>query len=146
MQSTGKDVIKLGPFQSDVIAGLLGGTLVGSVLVFIQFLISRSDKKKAKHDELVAKISNLGGQMVALNERMDMENADASRRRILAFDDELRRDIGHSEESYSQILDDIRQYEIYCKHHDEYKNSKAVAAISNIKETYSIVKKENKFI
>ncbi|MGI6117845.1 MAG: hypothetical protein ACOYBC_05590 [Bilifractor sp.] len=142
-----KDVIKLGgPFQDTIIAGLLGGTLVGSVLVFIQFLISRSDKKKEKHDELVVKIGNLGNQLAALDERMDEENADASRRRILVFDDELRRDVGHSEESYNQILDDIRSYEIYCKHHDEYKNSKAVAAISNIKETYITVKKENKFI
>lgn len=81
----------MGPFQDTIVAGLLGGTLVGAAFAFIQFLISRSDKKKEKHDEIVAKIGNLGNQLAELDERMDMENADASRRRILAFDDELRK-------------------------------------------------------
>ena len=136
----------MGPFADTVVAGLLGGTLVGSILLFIQFLINRSDKKKEKHDELMDKISGLSSQIQNIRENMSREDADDSRRRILVFDDELRRDVGHSEESYNQVLEDIRNYELYCKHHDDYKNSKAVAAITNVKETYIIVKRENKFI
>jgi uncharacterized coiled-coil DUF342 family protein len=136
----------MGPFADTVVAGLLGGTLVGSILLFIQFLINRSDKKKEKHDELMDKISGLSSQIQNIREDMSREDADDSRRRILVFDDELRRDVGHSEESYNQVLEDIRNYELYCKHHDDYKNSKAVAAITNVKETYIIVKRENKFI
>ena len=40
----------MGPFADTVVAGLLGGTLVESILLFIQFLINRSDKQKEKHD------------------------------------------------------------------------------------------------
>lgn len=136
----------MGPFADTVVAGLLGGTLVGSILLFIQFLINRSDKEKEKHDELMDKISGLSSQIQIIREDMSRKDADDSRRRILVFDDELRRDVGHSEESYNQVLEDIRNYELYCKHHDDYKNSKAVAAITNVKETYIIVKRENKFI
>jgi hypothetical protein len=136
----------MGPFADTVVAGLLGGTLVGSILLFIQFLINRSDKKEEKHDELMDKISGLSSQIQNIREDMSRKDADDSRRRILVFDDELRRDVGHSEESYNQVLEDIRNYELYCKHHDDYKNSKAVAAITNVKETYIIVKRENKFI
>lgn len=136
----------MGPFADTVVAGLLGGTLVGSILLFIQFLIKRSDKKKERHDELMDKISGLSSQIQNIREDMSRKDADDSRRRILVFDDELRRDVGHSEESYNQVLEDIRNYELYCKHHNDYKNSKAVAAITNVKETYIIVKRENKFI
>lgn len=136
----------MGPFQDTIVAGLLGGTLVGAVLLFIQFLINRSDKKKEKHDELLIKMDEFSRLLNQLNSRMDQENANDARRRILVFDDELRRELGHSEESYNQILTDIKEYERYCKKHDDYQNSKAVAAISNIKETYVQVKKNNSFI
>lgn len=136
----------MGPFQDTIVAGLLGGTLVGAVLLFIQFLINRSDKKKEKHDELLIKMDEFSNLLNQFNSRMDQENANDARRRILVFDDELRRELGHSEESYNQILTDIKEYERYCKNHDDYQNSKAVAAISNIKETYVQVKKNNSFI
>lgn len=136
----------VGPFQDTIVAGLLGGTLVGAVLLFIQFLINRSDKKKEKHDELLIKMDEFSRLLNQFNLRMDQDNTDDARRRILVFDDELRRNMGHSEESYNQILDDIKKYEHYCKNHDDYQNSKAVAAISNIKETYVQVKKNNSFI
>lgn len=129
-----------------IIAGLLGGTLVGAALTFVQFLINRADKKMEKNDKVMKSLAELGEKIIALNGRMDQENSDDARRRILGFDDELRRGVGHSEESYNQILDDIRQYEHYCQHHDDYKNSKAVVAIQNIKDTYAEVKKEDKFL
>lgn len=136
----------VGPFQDTIFGGILGGTLVGAVLLFIQFLINRSDKKKEKNDKIIAKLEEFSNQLTAFGSRMNKENADDARRRILSFDDELRRNVGHSEESYNQILDDIREYEHYCKAHDDYKNSKAVAATANIKETYVTVKKSNDFI
>ena len=129
-----------------IIAGLLGGTLVGAALTFVQFLINRADKKMEKNDKVMKSLAELGEKIIALNGRMDQENSDDARRRILGFDDELRRGVWHSEESYNQILDDIRQYEHYCQHHDDYRNSKAVAAIQNIKDTYAEVKKEDKFL
>lgn len=136
----------MGPFQDTIVAGLLGGTLVGTILAFIQFCISRADKKKEKNDKILASIDSLSEKVSGLSDRMDKEGADEARRRILKFDDELRRDVGHSEESFNQILDDVNFYSKYCSTHADYKNSKAVVAIDNIQKTYADVKKENSFL
>lgn len=73
----------------------------------------------------------------SLESKFDKRNADACRTRILRFVDELRRGVGHSEEFYNQILEDITDYENYCATHDGYKNGKAENAIRHIKEEYN---------
>jgi hypothetical protein len=78
--------------------------------------------------------------------RMDKENADDARRNILNFDDELRRKVDHSEESYNQVLADIKFYRHYCREHEDYENDKATSAITHVRETYQEVKNANKFI
>ena len=77
----------VGPFQDTIFGGILGGTLVGAVLLFIQFLINRSDKKKEKNDKIIAKLEEFSNQLTAFGSRMNKENADDARRRILSFDD-----------------------------------------------------------
>ena len=62
------------------------------------------------------------------------------------FDDELRRKVDHSEESYNQVLADIKFYRHYCRTHADYENDKATSAIAHIRETYQTIKNENKFI
>lgn len=139
-------MIKTHIFTETVLAGLLGGTLVAAVLAFIQFLITRSDKKRAEDSRILKAIGDLGDKISGVEKKIDVQQADEARRNILAFDDELRRGVPHSEEIYNQMLDDIRTYRHYCKHHDEYENSKAVASIAHIEETYQRVKAENGFI
>ena len=73
----------------------------------------------------------------SLESKFDKRNADACRTRILRFVDELRRGVGHSEEFYNQILEDITDYENYCATHEGYKNGKAENAIRHIKEEYN---------
>lgn len=69
--------------------------------------------------------------------RMDDErNADSHRQRILKFNNELLRDIPHTEEDFIEILAEIDFYEDYCKMHQEYKNNRAIHAIAYIGKAY----------
>ena len=132
--------------MGNLLDGLAGGALVGIILTFIQFLINRSDQKKEKGSAILKAIEELGDRLKGVEKRMDKEGADEARRNILIFDDELRRSIEHSEESFDQVLDDITYYSHYCRDHPEYENNKAVNAIQHIEHVYQQVKAENKFI
>ena len=66
----------------------------------------------------------------------DERNADSHRQRILAFNNELLRDIPHTEEDFIEVLGEIDFYEDYCKTHPEYKNNRAIHAIAHISRVY----------
>ena len=66
----------------------------------------------------------------------DERNADSHRQRILAFNNELLRDIPHTQEDFIEILAEIDFYEDYCKKHPDYKNNRAVHAIAHIGKVY----------
>ena len=130
----------------DVIQTILSGLVGGGLIGFIEFLIRRRDEKSNKWGQIIEAIDGLKSAIGGIDERLDKENADDARRNILSFDDELRRGMDHSEESYNQILEDTNFYSRYCKQHPEYENNKAVNAIRHINDTYQRVKAENKFI
>ena len=130
----------------NVVSLLLGGTLVAAVLTFLQFLINRKDAKEKEDNAILAAIAELAEKITGIEKRMDKESADAARRNILIFDDELRIGTPHSEEAYNQVLDDCNYYERYCRENSAYSNSKCTSACENIKQTYQIVKHEDRFI
>ena len=79
--------------------------------------------------------------------RMDDErNADEHRARILAFNNELLRDIPHTKEEFIDVLADIDHYERYCKSHPDYENNRAVHAIGNIGRVYDERLQEHDFL
>lgn len=66
----------------------------------------------------------------------DRRTADGHRARILHFNNELLRDIDHTEEEFNEVLREIDDYEGYCRDHPEYPNNRAVLAIENIRDVY----------
>ena len=130
----------------EIMSLVLGGTLVAAVLTFAQFLITRRDKRKEGESAILKAIDALSDKITGIEKRMDKESADAARRNILLFDDELRRGDAHSEEAFNQILEDCNYYEKFCRLNPDYENNKCIAAIENINHTYQVVKHEDRFI
>ena len=117
-----------------VIVSLLSATAVWD---FVKFLINRKDDTKAQIVEVKKSINKLG-------ERINENQAVLARTHILRFDDELLNDVKHSKEYFSQTLQDIDVYEVFCLDHPTFKNSYATAAISHIRSTYDeLLKKHN---
>lgn len=83
------------------------------------------------------KVRDIQKHQIEYEKKKEVEKMDACRSRILRFGDECRQDVRHSKEFFDQILIDITTYENYCHDHKEYKNSKAVLTIENIKRIYS---------
>ena len=76
----------------------------------------------------------------------DRRTADGHRARILHFNNELWRDIGHTQEEFFEVLAEIDAYEDYCREHPEYPNNRAVLAIGNIQEVYKERLKKHDFL
>ena len=66
----------------------------------------------------------------------DEREADKVRASILHFNNELLRDIPHTQEEFVEILKKIDWYNDFCRSHEDYKNSRAVHAIANIERVY----------
>lgn len=132
------------------------GSIVGSSALFgfIQFLVSRKDKKDEKFDKLQESIDSLTedvdevkqnmssieiqrkADMDALNDKIDKNGAVQARIRILRANDEMRQDVHHSYEYFRQLHQDITDYENYCKTHPDFKNNEAVNSIEYINRVY----------
>ena len=122
--------IKINPWS--FLARTIGKAMNKDMMDKLEVVQTDVTNLKEKHDEL--------------RNRMDKDDADDCRTRILRFADELRRGVEHSEEFFNQILDDISDYERYCAEHPEYKNSKAVNAIAEIDKVYQKCMEKNSFL
>ena len=110
---------------------------------------------KAINKDVVTEIKGIKKEIDDLKEGREedkkerqREKATAARRRILDFDDELRRCIPHSEEAFNNLIEeDIDFYVPFCAQHtSDYSNKKAEAAIAHVLEVYKKCKAENNFI
>lgn len=79
-------------------------------------------------------------------DKLNESDANNARYRIIRFDDEIRHHEYHTEEHFNQMLEDIDDYERFCRDHPNYKNNKAVSAIKNIKKVYEKCREENSFL
>lgn len=76
----------------------------------------------------------------------DYNRATEWRASIIAFSDELRIGVRHSEEMFDEVLRTVDKYEIFCRDHDDYPNSKAVTAIKRIRDSYAERLENNDFL
>lgn len=128
-----------------------GGGLLAILLTFVQIApvkvnpwsaLARSLGRAINGEVLkdLAEVKRLQGetrkQLDAHIKMDDERNADEHRNRILQFNNELLRDIPHTEEDFIEILAEIDFYERYCRDHQAYKNNRAVHAIANINRVY----------
>jgi hypothetical protein len=123
-----------------IISVLLGGGLLG----FVQFLISRSDLRHDKMNDVLEAIRQLKTELKELRDDTERQGAVLARTHILRFSDELYNEVKHSKEYFDQTLDDIRTYEDYCKHNEDFANGRTEVAAKYIKAEYERLMKEHK--
>lgn len=97
----------------------------------------------AKVSGLTATVERQSAVLAALEEKLreqeataDRRRADDYRREILRFNREIMEGAAPDRESYVEILAVIDRYDGYCTEHPGYPNSRATAAIENIKTHY----------
>ena len=94
-------------------------------------------------DELEKKIDNM---KISEEEKEQLKEALAARRRILRFNDELLQKVRHSKEMFDDILTDISDYDRYVRMHPDFVNQKAVFAEQNVGKAYKKCMEENDFL
>lgn len=94
-------------------------------------------------DELEEKIDKM---KISENEKFQLKEALAARRRILRFNDELLQKVRHSKEMFDDILKDITDYDNYCREHPDFVNKKAVLSEQNVARAYQKCLEDNDFL
>ena len=131
-----------------IAAALFGGSLV------IQFspikwnpwtwLIKKLGK--TMNEDMDRKMEEIETKIDKLEKDINIDKAEESRRRILRFADECRREERHSEEHFNEVIGDIKKYKLYCKEHPDFENDKCVMSIKFIEGAYEHCMKENDFL
>ena len=116
----------------EIALALLGS---GTLATVISWLLHRIDRKQDKQDQIISGMAALDNKLQQHIDSDERYRADMCRIRILRFSDELRRGA-------------IDNYTEYCvEHEDVYINSKADAAIRNIKSVHDrCIRGELKFL
>lgn len=126
-------------------AYMVGSALIGGgLLAFVQFLISRHDKKHDRFEEVLEMMADIKKEVQEIKMDASRDGAIRSRTSILRFQDELYNDIKHSKEYFDQVLDDIETYEQYCRDHPDFQNGRTKAAAKYIREERDRLFKEHK--
>lgn len=114
----------------------IGVLLGGGILTFVQFLITRHDKRKDELGDIKKAIDALKTEIDKIDKKSDRRDAENRRVRILRFEDELQRGLQHSKDSFDQVLEDITWYTRYCDKDPEFKNDQTAATIEHIHKVY----------
>lgn len=128
------------------IAALFSGSFGAAMVALVQFLVARHDEKKGKSDTIRGEIAAVKESVDRLSAEVAMDRATSARIRILSFSDEIRHGVRHSKESFDQVNLDIDAYRRYCDDHKDYRNNRAVMAISNIERVYRACLEKQDFL
>lgn len=103
--------------------------------------------KKILIGDISEKLDDISVKVKDLDCKIDETEARNARRHILRFADELyNRTVKHSKEYFDDILDDIHNYEEYCDEHKDFKNGRTILAAAKIKQVYSELYDDHKFL
>lgn len=94
---------------------------------------------RAINGEVLSKQDQLCTDLADLRFTVDERAAKDSRIRILRFGDEILHGREHSKEHFDQILQDITEYDQYCREHPDFKNNMTQITTQKIMETYAEV-------
>ena len=101
---------------------------------------------RAVNGELLDRMEKLEATVKLMEEKSSEQAAKSTRIRILRFGDEILHGIHHSKEHFNQILQDITEYEQYCREHPNFKNNMTVLTTKHIMEVYSACFEDNNFL
>ena len=107
----------------------IGRTITGKEKVTLTEVSEKLDTQAKDISALKDNVSNM-------RDEETVKDAQAARRRILRFNDELLRNVDHSKEYFDDILEDIKTYDEYCQANPKFKNGKAAMAEENIVKCY----------
>lgn len=125
---------------------LINILLGGGILAFIQWAVDKLSLWHTKNDKTVKAIDGLSDKVEALKDTMDERDAVLARTHILRFNDEIYNGVKHSKEYFDQTLEDIDNYDKFCKEHPDFRNSRTVMAAQNIKDTYNRLLDSHSFL
>lgn len=125
-----------------IIAAVIGSNALWG---FIQFLIQRKDNKNDCAKKILDMIQKLDEKIDKLDGELSERTAVSCRVRILKFMDEILEGWSHSHDSYTQVLQDITNYERFCAEHPLFKNNQTVATIEYIRNDYQERLEKNNF-
>ena len=123
--------------QVAIISGIF--TLIPTLLAIYQ---SAKKSRKEVNDKIDALDKKLGNHI----KEDEWGTMRQTRARILRFANDICKGDKFSEEYWTNILDDIDDYEQYCKTHSDFRNNKGVLAMKFIKEEYVEANKSSYFI
>jgi len=132
-----------------VLLGVIGNIVVAVVAIIPTIISNRKktqDSIKASNDATDKRIDAIKTAFDEHVKDYEAAKASAQRYRILRFYDEVCDNQRHSESHFEDILQDIDEYETYCKRHDEYHNNRGHVAMEYIKELYGRLKANGGFL
>lgn len=128
-----------------ILIAVISSGVVGSLLLFVQFLIQRHDSRQDKNKEVLQAIKRLDEKIIVLDQKIDSvdaksdeRNAVSMRVRILHFADEMMEGRRHSKDAWDQCMGDITDYEYYCNEiNPHFRNNQTAATANYIKKEYA---------
>lgn len=117
----------------------IGRTITGKEKVTLTEVSEKLDTQAKDISALKDNVSNM-------RDEETVKDAQAARRRILRFNDELLRNVDHSKEYFDDILEDIKTYDEYCQANPKFKNGKAAMAEENIVKCYRTCMDKHNFL
>ena len=85
-------------------------------------------------------------EVTKLTDDLDEDRAITARVRILRFVDEMEVGLGHTKDSFDQVLTDIDTYSKYCADHPKFKNNQTAASCELIIDQYKECEKWHSFL